>query len=210
METEPKTYDLNELAEAAGVTARTIRYYVAQGILPSPATRGPGTRYDAGHLDRLQLIKRLQRQHLPLAEIRRQLEGLDDAGVKHLLRVAPQPTGAATALSYVRELLSATEPKAAREREPDASVTRFTRAASSRGFAESIGGLFKAESRTVQEPTTPASPTPRQSVPGRSAWDRIALSPDIELHVRRPLSRAQNRQVEQLLDAARHIFAEES
>ena len=64
-------WDLNELADAAGVTPRTVRYYVQQGLLPAPAARGPGAHYERDHLDRLRLIKRLQRQHYPLAEIRR-------------------------------------------------------------------------------------------------------------------------------------------
>jgi hypothetical protein len=42
----------------------------------------------------------------------------------------------------------------------------------------------------------------------RSQWDRIILSTDVELHVRRPLTREQNKQVERLLDAARDIFQE--
>lgn len=49
---------------------------------------------------------------------------------------------------------------------------------------------------------------PEPPAPSRSQWDRIALAPDIELHVRRPLSREQNRLVERLVDAARRLFEE--
>src|SRR5919202_651481 len=104
---ELESFDLNELAAAADVTPRTIRYYVQQGLLPSPGTRGPGTRYDQAHLDRLQLIRRLQRQHLPLAEIRRRLEALDDDGVRAAVQSYPEPPVASSALDYVREVLSA-------------------------------------------------------------------------------------------------------
>jgi hypothetical protein len=44
----------------------------------------------------------------------------------------------------------------------------------------------------------------------RSTWERIALANDIELHVRRPLSREQNRQLEQLLRVARDLFTGEA
>jgi hypothetical protein len=44
--------------------------------------------------------------------------------------------------------------------------------------------------------------------PTRSQWERISLAPDVELHVRRPLSRYQNRRVERLLEAARQILKE--
>src|SRR5687768_15463781 len=106
MVTDPDTYDLNELSAAAGVTPRTIRYYVQQGLLPSPGTRGPGTRYDRAHLERLQLIRRLQRQHLPLAEIRRRLEDLDDDGIREALGAPPEQTTGSSALEYVRDLLT--------------------------------------------------------------------------------------------------------
>src|SRR5918999_5768738 len=109
MVAESASYDLNELSEAAGVTPRTVRYYVQQGLLPAPATRGPGTRYDRAHLDRLQLIRRLQRQHLPLAEIRRRLETLDDDGVREALATPLDQSELAprsSALDYVRDLLS--------------------------------------------------------------------------------------------------------
>ncbi len=43
----------------------------------------------------------------------------------------------------------------------------------------------------------------------RSQWEHIALAPDIELHVRRPLSRIQNRRVERLLAIARALLEED-
>ena len=85
--TDTPTYSLAELAELGDVTIRTIRYYIGQGLLPSPIAEGPNTRYTAGHVDRLLLIRELQREHLPLAEIRSRLERLDDAQVRDLLEV---------------------------------------------------------------------------------------------------------------------------
>ena len=41
-------YSLQDLADLAAVTPRTIRYYVAQGLLPSPGRGGPGTTLRAG------------------------------------------------------------------------------------------------------------------------------------------------------------------
>src|SRR3990172_9611564 len=74
-------YGLADLARLADVTPRTIRYYVAQGLLPSPEAAGPATRYTEGHLLRLRLIRRLQRDHLPLAEIRARLEQMGDEAI---------------------------------------------------------------------------------------------------------------------------------
>ena len=51
-------------------------------------------------------------------------------------------------------------------------------------------------------------PPPPLLEPTRSQWERLALTPDVELHVRRPLSRFQNRRVDRLLEAARQILKE--
>lgn len=68
-------YRLTELADAAGVTPRTVRYYIAQGLLESPGRLGPQTRYGDEHLERLRLIRGLQDERLSLGEIRRRLDG---------------------------------------------------------------------------------------------------------------------------------------
>jgi DNA-binding transcriptional MerR regulator len=82
---ERETYRLRELANAAGGTPRTVRYYIAQGLLPSPGRLGPHTRYGADHLARLRLVRRLQDEGLSLAEIR---ERLSDAPAPMLAPMA--------------------------------------------------------------------------------------------------------------------------
>jgi len=62
-----------ELAQRAGVTPRTIRYYVAEGLLPPPGGRGQRRAYTQEHLDRLAAIRELKAAYLPLHEIRRRL-----------------------------------------------------------------------------------------------------------------------------------------
>jgi DNA-binding transcriptional MerR regulator len=93
--------DLAELCSRTGVTVRTVRYYVQQGLLPSPGT-GPSARYTQEHLDRLQLIRRMQKEHLPLAEIRHRLDALDAAGMQRVLHTPAAPSSAA---DYVRGVL---------------------------------------------------------------------------------------------------------
>ena len=98
-------YSLTELADLASVTPRTVRYYLAQGLLPAVGQSGPGSKYGDGHLARLRLIRRLQTEHLPLAEIRRRLAGLSDADIEALAAtdVSPPPTD--SALDYLRTVL---------------------------------------------------------------------------------------------------------
>jgi DNA-binding transcriptional MerR regulator len=202
------SFDLNELAVAADVTPRTIRYYVQQGLLPSPGTRGPGTRYDRAHLVRLQLIRRLQRQHLPLAEIRKRLEALDDDGVREALTVSTeQTTTESSALDYVRELLARQSARTSAEPQPSSHPPASgSEPTALRRSGSMFGGVL---SRIVPPPSTEQGRPVDQTRSTRSTWERIPLAPDVELHVRRPLSREQNRQVERLLEAARGLFAEE-
>lgn len=141
--------DLKRLCDLAGVTPRTVYFYVQQGLLPHAGTHGPGAKYGRRHLTRLQLVKLLQREHLPLAEIRERLLALSDAEVEQALAgpvAAPAPASDGSA-----------------------------------------------------KPPVGSS---------RSRWDRVALTPDVELHIRRPLTRERNKQVERLLEEARKILKE--
>ncbi|MDP3277371.1 MAG: MerR family transcriptional regulator [Deltaproteobacteria bacterium] len=77
-----RTYKLDELAEAADVTVRTVRYYVQRGLLAAPVFRGRDTSYGEGHLWRLKLIKHLQEERfMPLDAIESELIGRTDQEV---------------------------------------------------------------------------------------------------------------------------------
>jgi DNA-binding transcriptional MerR regulator len=75
---------LSELAEAADVAARTIRYYVQRGLLPAPEFRGKDTAYGDEHLLRLRAIRRLQEAHLPLDEIQVRLQSASRAELERM------------------------------------------------------------------------------------------------------------------------------
>lgn len=75
-------YNINEISAMAGVTPRTVHFYIQQGLLPHPITRGPGAKYERRHLMRLRLVRMLQEEHLPLAEIRERLAAMSDAHVE--------------------------------------------------------------------------------------------------------------------------------
>jgi DNA-binding transcriptional MerR regulator len=68
-------FSIDELADAAGLTRRGIRFYVQQRLLPAPHGVGRGKHYDASHRDRLRRIRELQTAGHSLEEIRRILEG---------------------------------------------------------------------------------------------------------------------------------------
>lgn len=64
---------LAELADESGVPPRTIRYYIARGLLDGPLVAGRAASYGPEHLERLRQIRSLQSQGLTLAEIARRL-----------------------------------------------------------------------------------------------------------------------------------------
>jgi Ca-activated chloride channel family protein len=70
-----REWKLDELANEAGVSPRTVRYYVQRGLLLAPVFRGRDTVYSTEHLERLRAIRRLQEeQYLPLDAIEGELE----------------------------------------------------------------------------------------------------------------------------------------
>lgn len=91
---------LEEVAKAAGVSPRTVRYYIQRGLLPQPSFRGPDTAYGEEHLVRLRAIRRLQDAYWPLDAIaglfasrsERELASIADG------TNVPSPAGVATAV----------------------------------------------------------------------------------------------------------------
>ena len=63
-------YKVSELADKAGVTKRTIHYYISKGLLLPPEGSGVNSLYNDEHLERLLLIKKLQSEYMPLNKIR--------------------------------------------------------------------------------------------------------------------------------------------
>ena len=82
---------IGELATAAGLTRRAIRFYVSQKLLPVPLGVGRGRHYDASHLERLREIGRLQAAGYSLEQIRRVLAG--ESGVVAAGVVTPTVSG---------------------------------------------------------------------------------------------------------------------
>jgi DNA-binding transcriptional MerR regulator len=63
------TMSVDELAGRSRTSVRTIRYYQSEGLLPAPERAGRSARYGQAHLERLELIGKLQERGLRLAAI---------------------------------------------------------------------------------------------------------------------------------------------
>src|SRR5262249_57458188 len=85
------TYKLEELARAADVSPRTVRYYVQRGLLPAPAFRGKDTVYTAEHLARLNAIKKAQARFMPLDAIQAEFERRGSADIHFPVTPDPPP-----------------------------------------------------------------------------------------------------------------------
>lgn len=191
------TYAIGDLARLSGVGVRTIRYYLAQGLLPPSGEPGPGAHYGPDHLNRLLLTKRLQRQHLPLAEIRRRLAELSSLEIETALATSAAAEEPSTALEYVRSVLAPPQ------------ETRREVLALRRESAPGAGGSLARMARSAPSSGAADASGPQPSLT-RSQWERLSLGPNLELHVRRPLSRVEQKRVERLITIARQVLKEDT
>ena len=179
-------YAIGELADLAGVTPRTIRYYVSIGLLPSPPQAGPRTRYGDGHLARLKLIRHLQKQHLPLGEIADRLSGLDDAEVEAALDAdVGRPSD--SALDYIEQLRSG-----------------WTAASRQFRVGPPEQDLFLSAMPSLEPRPAEAKP----ELDTRTRWERVPLGENVELHIRVPRSKRQHKQIERLIRFGREVLEE--
>ena len=84
-------YTMSELVAESGVSSRTIRYYIAEGLLQPAYGRGPSAVYDTDHLLRLKYVQLLKDERLPLGEIKDRLNALTPEDIAIALDVTTEP-----------------------------------------------------------------------------------------------------------------------
>jgi hypothetical protein len=156
------------------------------------------------------LIRRLQLEHLPLAEIRRRLESLSDTDIETLSTADAPPPPADSALEYVRAILAG---PALPTPVPTPTGPPGQPAIAQPAMAQPLmRRMDAAESWPRYASEGPPSEVPPAAAPAsveRSQWERIALAPDVELHIRRPLTRTQQKGVDRLVTIARELLEED-
>jgi DNA-binding transcriptional MerR regulator len=179
---------IEELAERAGVSVRTIRFYIGEGLLPGPGGRGKAASYGAEHLLRLRLIRLLSERRVPLAEQRERLAALSTEDVRSLLAeqlVQASELERARRAASPREYLATLLEQARRERQPPmpniasqaAGPAPHAAPPPARAPAEPTG--VRASIRGVGED----APQYGGGEPGAD-WRRWTLAPGLELHAR--------------------------
>ena len=180
-----QTYSLKEVATQVGVELRVLRswmgspYRILRGV-----GRGSGARYSQHFLDRAMLAQRLRTENVTLGEIAKRLSGIPDEELEQILAGgvgAMQQKGRGSAADYAAAALS--------------SRGMFTSALQQR-----MAGHSATRSQQVPAATT------SQRAGARVNWERITLSDGVEIHVRRPMNREENRLLERLLEEAERIF----
>lgn len=83
-------FDLGEIAEEAGVTPRTVRYYQAAGLIPPPERVGRRVAYGSEHLMRLRTIAELQERGLRLESIRDVLDAKSQGQTPAVTLLGPE------------------------------------------------------------------------------------------------------------------------
>jgi DNA-binding transcriptional MerR regulator len=180
-----QTYSLKEVATQVGVELRVLRswmgspYRILRGV-----GRGSGARYSQHFFDRAKLTQRLRTENVTLGEIAKRLSGIPDEELEQLLAGgvgAMQQKGRGSAADYAAAALS--------------SRGMFTSALQQR-----MAGHSATRSQQVPAATT------SQRAGARVHWERITLSDGVEIHVRRPMNREENRLLERLFEEAERIF----
>jgi DNA-binding transcriptional MerR regulator len=177
MEHEDNGLSIEELAERTQTPVRTVRYYIAEKMLPGPGARGKGAIYSEDHLLRLRLIRRLAERRTPLAEIREVMARVSGDEIRGLLAeeetlIRARDKRAVSPRAYISALLDQAQASQRPARSPYKSASPLRSHAAQSAPA------------TPAIPTTPATQT--------SAWRRVELAPGVELHIQEELEE-QNR-----------------
>lgn len=85
--TTPERFSIDELSMLAGVTPRTVRYYIAEGLVDRPIGEKRGAHYVRRHLEQLLLIRRWTDAGLSLERVRELISGAPEDPARR--RAAP-------------------------------------------------------------------------------------------------------------------------
>jgi DNA-binding transcriptional MerR regulator len=217
-----KDLNLEDLATSSGLSLRTLRYYIQEGILQGPDTHGKNAHYSEKHLDRLELIQRMKSLHLPLQEIRHVLDNMTPDEITQLrtyqdvlssgMQVeepkmfysppqAPSVSEGSSALEYIQslekgreEIRSMSKSRDKKQRIPQSPAASLEPA---RGPFPSI-----LNDRTGEYEPDEFEP--------KEYWTRIILGEGIELNIRQPKEFDERAKLAKLLKYAKKLFGDQS
>jgi DNA-binding transcriptional MerR regulator len=199
-------YTLEDLERMSGMSIRTLRFYIQEGLLPGPDTRGKFARYSKKHIDTIRFIHRLKEVHMPLQQIRHLLDTMSSGDIERIIQSksesnftfsSPQP-------------FSKDENREVKSVKPErSSVLDYIRSLENLQDSLKVNDSntrYMAPSAPSQAPPPPSKVYISQPANNGETWHRIRLAEDVELQVRQPMSREREQVVEELIEITRQLF----
>ncbi len=198
-------FTLDELCTTAGVTVRTVRYYIGEGLLPPPTGHGAAARYTEDHLDRLLVIGAMKERYLPLREIRRSLDAMSMRDIRETAGLVRQQT--ATTTGDTRPDLQeavASSPMAQAPPEPEPPAAR--KASRERSSAADYIADVLDRDRSPRGHAIRIPPPAAPSDPSETTWRRVPITDGAELLIEETIYERRREQIESLVAWAKRIL----
>lgn len=200
---------LEDLSTLSGLPIRTLRYYMQEGILQGPDSRGKYARYSPEHLDRIELIQRLKNLRLPLQEIGQIIENMTPDEI-----------------TKVRQYQDILRTKIKRPDFPRTSELRFGEKKSSaleyiHNLESSWNDVKAITSAQASKPLSVPTPVTKsnyalmhesapQPVTTKEEWTRYIIKDGIELNIRRHKGTDEESRIADLIEYAKKLFSDRS
>lgn len=194
---------INELSKMANVTIRTIRFYTDEGVLDEPAGRDRYARYTRRHYLQLSAAKTLKAMFLPLRVIRDRIASLNDHELEALAGPVPADVETRFAEAEHSHMALAESSVFVLNQVRNAPISQRTmRYAPVRPPREQYD--FDDELSAPLSQIHPSLLT-RTVAPSSTSdvWHRIAVSANIELHVREEAMQEEAGEIRRILATLR-------
>ena len=200
---------LEDLAKDSGLSLRTLRFYIQEGLLQGPDTHGKYASYSRQHLDRIEMIKRLKNLRLPIKEIRHLLNNMTAEEIKKI-RKYQEILNPNLGMNY----------KQGNENmhiaQPGASAIDYIRS-----LEKSHGEIQSVYEKSINRPSTPLQPASvskpkpvyKNQILGMNeeeTWKRYVIDEGIELNVRGIKDVDDELKIRKLIEYARTLFGKQS
>jgi DNA-binding transcriptional MerR regulator len=187
-------YTLDELSTLANVTPRTVRYYIAEDLLPPPIIGGRNATYSQEHLDRLMAIGAMKDMYLPLREIRHRLNTLTPEQMRDPAYLATL----SQAVAVDRAMTKRMHPRA----RPESSELRESAAE----YLDHVDGRRSRDRHRDRPVVSHAMAAPE---PPSTTWERFPLGDDAELLMRTSKVQRMGPGLHRMLHRLRHMIENE-
>jgi len=195
---------LEDLASQSGLTLRTLRFYMQEGLLPGPDTRGKYARYSQQHLERLELIRRMKDLRLPLQEIRQLIDNMTPEEMSQLRRYQDEIVQKLNINKYAMDETREINEKPSSALDYIHSIQVVQENVRAYQQAKEPTPLANAIRPKIHKQIEPATPQPSA---GQETWRRIQLADGIELNVREIGDQHEQQQLEQLIQSVRKLIS---